>query len=76
MPYSYQMTSRALYSAHYHTQQCTLQAFKQFGTMYMHNSDDKHPTRPGFEPNTSEFRATTGPNEPLGPVKILMREHW
>ena len=30
----------------------------------MHNLDDKHPTRSGFEPSTSEFRATTGPNEP------------
>ena len=35
----------------------------------MHNVlDDKHPTRLGFEPSmpTSEFRATTGPNEPSG----------
>ena len=37
----------------------------------MHNVlDDKHPTRLGFEPSmpASEFRATTGPNEPSGPV--------
>ena len=32
----------------------------------MHNPIDKHPTHPRFEPSTSEFRATTGPNEPLG----------
>ena len=32
----------------------------------MHNLDDNHPTRPGYEPSTSEFRAPTGPNEPLG----------
>ena len=31
----------------------------------MHNLDAKHPTRPGFEPSTSEFRATTGSNEPV-----------
>ena len=30
----------------------------------MDNPDDKHPTRTGFEPITSEFRATTGSNEP------------
>ena len=33
------MTSRVLYSAQYHRQHCTLQAFKQFGTLYMHNHD-------------------------------------
>ena len=32
----------------------------------MHNPDDKYPTRPGFEPSTSEFQATTESNEPSG----------
>ena len=63
MPYSYRMTSRVLYSAQYHKQHCTLQAFEQLGAPYIHNLDDKYRTRPGFEPSTSEFRATTGPNE-------------
>ena len=27
--------------------------------IYIHNLDDKHPTRPEFEPSTAEFRATT-----------------
>ena len=36
----------------------------------MHNADDKHPTRPGFECSTSEFRATTGPNDSSEP------RHW
>ena len=27
--------------------------FQQFGALYMHNLDDKHPTRPTFEPNTA-----------------------
>ena len=49
-------------------QHCQLQAFEQFGALYMHNSDDKHPTQPGFETSISEFRATTGPNEPSGPA--------
>ena len=31
----------------------------------MHNLDYEHPTRPGFEPSTSAFRATTGPNQGL-----------
>ena len=30
----------------------------------MHNLDDKHPIRPGYEPSTSELRATIGPNKP------------
>ena len=37
----------------------------------MHNLDDEHPTRPGFEPSTFAFQATTGPNEPLGPANII-----
>ena len=30
---------------------CTLQAFEQFGALYMHNHDDKYPARPGLEPD-------------------------
>ena len=56
---SYRMTSVVLYCAQYHRQSCTLE---HFGILYMYNLDDKHPTRPGFEPSTSEFRATTGSN--------------
>ena len=63
-PSSFRMTSRALYSAQYYRQHCTLQAFQQFGALYMHNPDDKYLTRPGYGPSTSEFQATTGPNEP------------
>ena len=32
----------------------------------MHILDDKHPTRPGFEHSTFEFRVTTEPNESSG----------
>ena len=55
------MTSMVLHIANYHIQHCTHQAFEQFGALYniMHNPDDKHPTPPKFEPNTSEFRHTT-----------------
>ena len=28
-----------------------LQAFEQFGALYMNNLADKHPTRPAFEPS-------------------------
>ena len=52
MPCSYLMTSRVLYSAQYHRQHCTLQAFEQFQALYMHNLDDKYSIRPGFEPST------------------------
>ena len=67
MPYSYRITSRVLYSAQCHRHHCTLQAFEQFGALYMHSPSDKHPTQPGFEPCTSEFRTTTGRIEPSGP---------
>ena len=39
---------------------------------YMHNLDDTNPTLPRFEPGTSEFRATTGPNEPSEPAIIIL----
>ena len=60
--------AKDLYIAHYHRQHCTLQAFEQFGALYMYNLDDKHPTRPEFEPSTYEFRATTRSNETSGPA--------
>ena len=65
MPYSYQSTLRGFYSAQCHRHHCTLQAFEQFGALYMTNND-KHPSRPGFEPSNSEFRATAGSNVPSG----------
>ena len=37
------MTLRLFYSAQYHRQHCTLQVFEQFGTLYMHNHDEKEP---------------------------------
>ena len=66
MTYSYQITSRVIYSAHCHIHHCTLQVFEQFGALYMHNLDDNHPNRPGFEPSSAEFRATAGLNGKSG----------
>ena len=63
LPYSFQMTSRVLYSAQYHRRHCTLHALEQFGALYMHSPDGKYSTWPGFETSTSEFRATNGSNE-------------
>ena len=40
----------------------------------MHHLDDKHPTRPGIKPSTSDFRATTGTNEPSGPEKTRLNK--
>ena len=48
-PHSYRMTSRVLYSGQCHVQHCTLHTFEQFGALYMHNLDDKYPTRSGLE---------------------------
>ena len=53
----FRMTSRVLYSAQYHRQHFTLQAFEQFGALYMHNHDDKYPARPGYE--TWYFQVTS-----------------
>ena len=67
------MTSRALYITQYHRQLYTLQAFEQFGALYMHKLDDEHPT--DWDSNQiykSEFRATAGPDEPSRPANIIM----
>ena len=65
----FRMTSRALYYiAQYHRQHCTLQAFEQFGALYMHNHDEKYPARPGFEPGTSRLQAPVDTNKPSGPA--------
>ena len=66
------MTSSVLYSAYSRSTIDThTPDFEQFEELHMHNLDDKQPTRPGFEPSTSEFRATIGPNEPPGPARVL-----
>ena len=41
----FRVASRVLYSAQYHRHHCTLQAFEQFGALFMHNHDDKYPAR-------------------------------
>ena len=66
----FRMTSRVLYSAQYHRQHCTLHAFEQFGALYMHNHDDKYPSRPVFEPGTPRLQAPVDTNEPSGPTDI------
>ena len=53
----FRMTSRVLHRAQYHRQHYALQAFEQFGGLYMHSHDDKYPARPGFEPGTSRLQA-------------------
>ena len=78
MPY-FRMTSRVLYSAQYHRQHCTLHACEQFGSLYMHNQDDKYPSRPGFEPGTPRLQAPVDTNEPSGrPVdgEATLKQHW
>ena len=63
----FRMTSRVLYSAQYDRQHCTIQAFEQFGALYMHSNDDKYPARPGFEPGTFRLQAPVDTNKPSGP---------
>ena len=57
----FRMTSRVLYSSQYHRQHCTLNAFGQFGALYMHNHDE-YPSRPGFEPRTPRLQAPVDAN--------------
>ena len=64
----FRMTSKVLYNAQYHGQHCTLHAFEQFGALYMHNQDDKYPSRPGFKPGTSRLQAPVDTSEPSGPA--------
>ena len=71
----FRMTSRFFYSAQYHRQHCTLHAFEQFGTLHMHNHDDKYPARPGFEPGTSRLQAPVNKNEPYGPASKTRNTH-
>ena len=66
----FRVTPRVIYSAHYHRQQCTLQAFEQFGALYMHNHGDKYPARPGFEPGTFRLQDPVDTSEPSGPVVL------
>ena len=40
---------------------------------YMHNHDDKYPTRPGFEPGTPQLQAPVDTKEPSGPALNLAR---
>ena len=66
----FRMTSRVFYSAQYHMQHCTLHAFEQFGALYMHNHDDKYPSRPGSEPGTPRLQAPVDTNGSSGPENI------
>ena len=63
----------SLYSVLYHRQHCTIHAFEQVGALYLHNHDDKYPTRPGFEPGTSRSQAPVNTNEPSGPAEKSKR---
>ena len=65
----FRMTSRVFYSAQHRRQHCTLHAFEQFGALYMHNQDDKYPSRPGFEPGTPRLQAPVDTNDPSGPTQ-------
>ena len=69
----FRKTPRVLYSAQYHREPCTLNSFEQFGALYMHNHDDKYPSRPGFEPCTPRSQAPIDTNEPSGPAPSVCR---
>ena len=66
----FRMTSRALYSARYHRQHCTLHAFEQFGALYMHSHDDEYPLRPAWYPQVKASADTYGPS---GPASIRLK---
>ena len=68
MPHSYFELIQGFFLVH--RQHCTLQAFEQFGALYMHNHDDKYPSRPGFKHGISRLglQAPVDTNEPSGPT--------
>ena len=71
-PYSYFEWLQGLFIVHSTIRQhCTLHAFEQFGTLYMHNHKNKYPSRPGFEPGTPRLQAPVDTNEPSGPIGTL-----
>ena len=41
----------------HHRQPYTLHVSEQFGALYMHNHNDRHPNRPGYKPSSSESKA-------------------
>ena len=52
----FRMISRVFYSAQYHRLHYTLQAFEHFGTLYMHNHDDRYlPARDSNLTNPSRY---------------------
>ena len=46
--------------------------FEQFGALYIHNHDDKYPSRPGFEPGTSRLQVSVDTDELSGPAICLV----
>ena len=42
----------------------------------MHNHDDKYPSRPGFEPDTTRLQAPVDTNEPSGPAGKKLMFLW
>ena len=68
----FRMTSRVLYSAQYHRQDCTLHAFEPFGALYMHSHNDKYPSRPGFKPVNPRLQVPVDTNEPSVPANIFI----
>ena len=59
---------RVFYSAQYLRQYCALQAFRQFGALYMHNHDDDYSAGLEFEPSTHRVQDPGDTNEQLGPA--------
>ena len=60
--------SYLLYSAQYHRQHCTLQAFEPFGALYMHTTTtnirpdrDSNLVPPGYKPSRYEWAIGAGP---------------
>ena len=57
---------KGYFSAQYHRQQCTLNAFEHLGALYIHNHSDEYPARSGFQPGTSRLQAYDDTNELSG----------
>ena len=67
-PTFFRINLMILYSAEYIDNTVHSIPFHSLEQSICTTPNDKNPTRPEFEPSTSEFQDTAGPNEPLEPA--------
>ena len=69
MPYSYFEWLQGLFIVHSIIGNA---AFKQFGALYMHNHDDKYPSRQEFEPGTPQVTSPSRYEWAIGAGQLML----